>query len=210
MNFSWIEEEERLANLKENSKRENIDQIEIVSIYINKNDEIETIERESLEFTEKITHFTKKQLEEWRDQRIKYSPTTKYVLKDTLLFHVPIEPENIPDILAFSPEKTEKPQTFLTIYPNLLEDIFIPPSIFIFHSLTTLYFCFYEIPNPPPTLVSKRSNNPNEGSKPNLPKKHTIKTVKITIPKTQPNIITKKIRITRKNNSKHNTNLNNI
>ncbi len=53
MNFSWIEEEERLMNLKENSKRENLSTIELVSMYINQQNEIETVERETMEIEKK-------------------------------------------------------------------------------------------------------------------------------------------------------------
>ena len=179
MNFSWIEEEERLTNLNENSKRENISTIEFVSMYINQQNEIETIERETMDISSEETEDENKripiaQLIEWRDQRMKYTPKTKYSLKDILLFHVPIEAENIPEIKA-------ETKSFLTIYSDL-EDIPLPPAIFIFHSLTTLFFCFHEteIHNPIQRMI---------------PKNHK-KTVKITIPTTIPT--TKKIRITRK------------
>jgi hypothetical protein len=69
-----------------------------------------------------------------------------------------------------------------------LEDIPIPPAIFIFHSLTSLFFCFYETTNPtePQILQSKLKTTQKRA-----------KTVKITIPPSE-TINTKKIRITRK------------
>ena len=172
MNFSWIEEEERLINLKENSKRENLSTIELVSIYINQQNEIETVERETMEIPENKT-ISKTQLIEWRDQRIKYTPKTKYILKDILYYHVTIEPENIPDI---------KSDTKSFLHSISLEDINITPAIFIFHSLTTIFFCFHDIPNLPEHL-------------PKIIQKNQKKTVKISLPNTP---ITKKIRITRK------------
>ena len=100
MNFSWIEEEERLMNLKENSKRENLQTLELVSIYINQQDEIETVERETMDihWSQETNILSREQWTEWRDQRIKYTPNSKFVLKDMLFFHVPIEPENIQEI----------------------------------------------------------------------------------------------------------------
>ena len=178
MNFSWIEEEERLMNLKENSKRENLSTIELVSMYINQQNEIETVERETMEIEKKQNQqISKTQLIEWRDQRIKYTPNTKYILKDILYYHVPIEPENIPDI---------KSDTKTFLHTISLEDITISPAIFIFHSLTTIFFCFHEINNPPETskkIIQKQ--------------KHPKKTVKISLPNTN-NQIKKQIRITRK------------
>jgi len=178
MNFSWIEEEERLMNLKENSKRENLSTIELVSMYINQQNEIETVERETMEIEKKQNQqISKTQLIEWRDQRIKYTPNTKYILKDILYYHVPIEPENIPDI---------KSDTKSFLHTISLEDITISPAIFIFHSLTTIFFCFHEINNPPENL-----------SKIIQKQKHPKKTVKISLPNTN-NQIKKQIRITRK------------
>jgi hypothetical protein len=183
MNFSWIEEEERLANLNENSKRENLHTIELVSIYINQENEIETVERETMDLSHPEKNIlTQTELREWRDQRVKYTPNSKYILRDTLFFHVPIEPENIADI---NPDT----KTFLTMQPSSnLEDIPIPPAIFIFHSLTSLFFCFYETTNPtePQILQSKLKTTQKRA-----------KTVKITIPPSE-TINTKKIRITRK------------
>ena len=233
MNFSWIEEEERLINLKENSKRENIQTLELVSIYINQQEEIETVERETMDIPEiEKNSLSREQWTEWRDQRIKYTPNSKFILKDMLFFHVPIEPENIPEI------KSET-KVFMTDYSNMvalssnynsnrsnnevalssnynsnrsgkeaalssnynsnrsnnevaLDNIPIPPAIFIFHSLTTLFFFFHEIPN----------TNECSSSRIKTIHKHTKKTVKIQVSsKPNNNIIpNNKIRITRKQN----------
>jgi hypothetical protein len=216
MNFSWIEEEERLANLNENSKRENLHTIELVSIYINQQNEIETVERETMDLSHPEKNIlTQTELREWRDQRVKYTPNSKYILRDTLFFHVPIEPENIaeinPDTKTFlhhfsfktptlegglsdngdtfsALEMRKGVTTYGTSTSSNLEDIPIPPAIFIFHSLTSLFFCFYETTNPtePQILQSKLKTTQKRA-----------KTVKITIPPSE-TIKTKKIRITRK------------
>jgi hypothetical protein len=219
MNFSWIEEEERLINLKENSRRENIQTLELVSIYINQQAEIETVERETMDIPEiEKNSLSRDQWTEWRDQRIKYTPNSKFILKDMLFFHVPIEPENIPEI------KSET-KVFMTDYSPIvrssnnnnevalssgssnnevaltkdrsnnevaLDNIPIPPAIFIFHSLTTLFFFFHEIPNTNESIPSKIKTI----------QKNTKKTVKIQVSlKHNPNSnqkLNKKIRITRK------------
>ena len=215
MNFSWIEEEERLINLKENSKRENIQTLELVSIYINQREEIETVERETMDIPEiEKNSLSREQWTEWRDQRIKYTPNSKFILKDMFFFHVPIEPENIPEI------KSET-KVFMTDYSNMvalssnynsnrsnneaalssgssgkeaaLDNIPIPPAIFIFHSLTTLFFFFHEIPN--------TNECSSSSSRIKTIHKHTKKTVKIQV-SSKPNnnniIPNNKIRITRK------------
>jgi hypothetical protein len=197
MNFSWIEEEERLINLKENSRRENIETLELVSIYINQKEEIETVERETMDIPEiEKNSLSRDQWIEWRDQRIKYTPNSKFILKDMLFFHVPIEPENIPEI------KSET-KAFMTDYSNLvrsnhevaLDNIPIPPAIFIFHSLTTLFFFFHEKPNTTESIALAITP-----SRIKTIQKNTKKTVKIQVSlKPNPNPKSnKKIRITRK------------
>jgi len=214
MNFSWIEEEERLINLKENSRRENIQTIELVSIYINQKEEIETVEKETMDIPEiEKNSLSREQWTEWRDQRIKYTPNSKFILKDMLFFHVPIEPENIPEIksetnafmtdyslIAKSRSNSNRSNNEVALSSRssnnevALDNIPIPPAIFIFHSLTTLFFFFHEIPN----------TNESVSSRIKTIQKNTKKTVKIQL-SSKPNsnsnsnsTITKKIRITRK------------
>lgn len=188
MNFSWIEEEERLLNLKENSSRENLQTIELVSIYINQQDEIETVERETMDISiseQETNKISKSQIMEWRDQRVKFTPNSKFILKDLLLFHVPIEPENISEIKSNTNLFMNKyTKTVFSKSTLDLDDILIPPAIFIFHSLSTLFFFFHEIPNTIPNPIIKTIH------------KNTKKTVKINIP--NKTITNKKIRITRK------------
>jgi hypothetical protein len=170
---------------------------------------------------------SREQWTEWRDQRIKYTPNSKFVLKDMLFFHVPIEPENIQEIKSDT-------DLFMTKYSNLVKKcsstgssngvtlssgssngvtlssgssngvtldpysisnavsqdaIPISPVIFIFHSLTTLFFFFHEIPN---TMKS----DPDPSTRIKTIHKTSKKTVKINVP--NKTMITKKIRITRK------------
>jgi len=217
MNFSWIEEEERLLHLKENSKRENIQTLELVSIYINQKEEIETVERETMDITETNNNISRDQIIEWRDQRIKYTPNSKFILKDILFFHVPIEPENIPDI------KSET-KAFMTNYSNIAIDISssrssnnnhkevaldaipIPPAIFIFHSLTTLFFLFHEIPNTMESVSSRIKTIQKKTkktvkihvSKPNSSTHSTNQRSVSTNLRSDPSRESKKIRITRK------------
>jgi hypothetical protein len=62
-----------------------------------------------------------------------------YSLKESFLFHIPIEPEVVP-IYHENSYKTSWSQ----VYP-LLADIPLPPSIFIFHPFNTLYFMYHEV-----------------------------------------------------------------
>jgi hypothetical protein len=145
LDISWIIEQERLEQINHNCWREDLKEIEIATIYINQNKEIEKIEREKMDVSG-IKIVTKEKLIQMTQSKKKYTPNSKYILKETLWFHIDLEPENI---TFFS----EKQNTFLHIYP-ILEDIYLKPSIFIFHKLNTIYFLFYEIPIIKPTVHS--------------------------------------------------------
>ena len=187
MDFSWIIEEERLENIQENCNREKIERIELTSIYINKDNEIETVERETMNVST-IPVLTREILTEWIQQRKKFTPTSEFQIKDILWFHVPIEPDNIPEIKPdattffhhFSLKKSDKDRIEIPEIP-------INPAIFIFHSIATLYFCFYEIAFETKSKINTIS----------LPKKK--RTVKINITNPMIDQHKKKIRITRRN-----------
>jgi hypothetical protein len=135
LDISWILEQERLENIDHNCWREPLTEIGITTLYINKDKEIETIEREKMDVSG-ISILTKEKIIQIVQSKKKYTPTTKYILKETLWFHIDVEPENIQHF-------SEHNHSFLHIYP-ILEDIPLKPSIFIFHRLNTLFFFFYE------------------------------------------------------------------
>jgi hypothetical protein len=145
LDISWILEQERLEQINHNCWREDLKEIEIATIYINQNKEIEKIEREKMDVSG-VKIITKERLIQITQSKKKYTPISKFILKETLWFHIDLEPENIQ---SFS----EKQNTFLHIYP-ILEDIVLKPSIFIFHKLNTIFFFFYEIPIVKPMLNS--------------------------------------------------------
>jgi hypothetical protein len=73
----------------------------------------------------------------------------KYRLSELLLYNVELEPENLQNY-----SKTKQSNTYLKIL-SIMDDIRIPPSIVIFHTINTLYFIFQEIielPNTKPIL----------------------------------------------------------
>ena len=176
MDISWIIEQERLENIDKRCKRENLSNIELVSIYINTDMEIETIEKETMEI--KDTKLNRELLNEWRIQKQKHTPKSTFELKETLLFHVDLETEQIKNI-------NENTSCFLRTFQPL-EEIKLTPAIFIFHTLTTLFFVFYETKN------YETKNYETEKPKKTDKKKHTLRIIIPTKHKNQ-------MRITRKN-----------
>jgi len=180
MDISWILEQERLDKIQKKCEREHFPNIELISIYVNLEMEIETIEKETMNIDE-IKVLSKDLLREWSIQKQKYTPNSMFELKETLWFHVDIDEEQLQTI-------EEQSSIFLKEY-SPLEEIKITPSIFIFHSLTTLIFIYYEKNKPLDTfktldIIKKREKNPNK-------KKYTLR---IVIPSKHKN----KMRITRR------------
>jgi hypothetical protein len=146
LDISWIEEMERIESLDKNCLREKMDSINVYYIYINRNEVCDSVLREKidLESTESdYSTITKEKLIYYIQNKKRKTADSKYVLKDTLLFHVDLEPEQI---LSFSQSESflDISKKFLHVYP-ILEDIQISPSIFIFHPLNALYFIYHEV-----------------------------------------------------------------
>lgn len=172
MDISWLLEQERLENLQKKCEREYFSTIEFISIYINTEMEIETIEKETMDIND-TRILTKELLTEWSIQKQKYTPKSIFEMKEMLWFHVDIEADQLQKI-------NETNTSFLKPYLSL-EEIKITPAIFIFHSLTTLIFIYYETIKP--FEIQKKT-----------PKKKG--TLRIVVPSKHKN----KMRITRKKN----------
>jgi ribosome-associated protein YbcJ (S4-like RNA binding protein) len=139
--FAWIKEQERLQTIQSNYPRESIDKISIKYIYINQNKYISKILCEVLPIVnsvisqEQILHLIKK----YNFQ----TPTSKYKLKDILLFNITLEPEHV-QTYAKNDDFIDFSSPFLKVL-SILDKITIPESIFIFHEINTLYFIFQEM-----------------------------------------------------------------
>ena len=138
--MDWIEENQRLISIEHNCLREPIPSISLAFFYINKSREVDSVVHESISFHPTDPRILTKELllKMIQDhKKCNSTNTTQYILKDICLFHIPTEPEHISQFSEHSFSQ------FWTSYP-ILDSILLPPSIFIFHSLHTLYFFYYE------------------------------------------------------------------
>lgn len=180
LDMSWIHETKKLQEINHNYFKEPISEIEIFFIYINPNDYIDKISSEIYELT--ISNNDSILQNECFIQLIdkhKFINTTKYKLLDVLLYNVDLSPDNI-QFYSQNENLIESSSKFLQPL-SILHDFVIPPSIFIFHKINSIFVIFKELQ--PIILETKPILKPtpiitNEPS--NKPKKHTKK-VKIQL-----------------------------
>jgi len=146
LDTSWILHEQRIQNMQNNHFREPLESIRGVFIYINQNNYIDKIitERLSLDTYNNsnsiiYNHFLLKILQ---DKKIK-TPTSKYKFSNAFSFFVDLEPEQIQPFSGLDHDKLHNSTFFKEI--SITDNIIIPPSIFIFHNINTIYFFFQEI-----------------------------------------------------------------
>jgi hypothetical protein len=142
IDMSWIKEYSRIHSLQQIMNREELDSIVIQTIYMNTNMEITKINKEPLKLNTKNHNrpFISKELLLQIIQTKKVIEKTKYKLFDMLLFTVDLDPKDIQKYV--NGECSEIAQ--LKSIP-VVDDIVIPPSIFIFHSLHAVFIFFTEI-----------------------------------------------------------------
>jgi hypothetical protein len=146
LDTSWINKQDKLANIQNNYFREPIENINAFFIYINQNDYISQILCEKIFFNNSIIQNIDL-IQIIQQKKIK-TPTSKYKLYDIFSFIVDIEPQHIQSYV-----QSNNTSSFLKSIP-ITNDIVIPQSIFIFHDVNALYFFFKEIP----TVITSHRN----------------------------------------------------
>lgn len=155
LDISWIQNHEKILSIHENYKREPVESISLYFLYINQNAEIEKIirEKERLEVKDDFQRLSKERILQIVQQK-KKTNTGKYSLDHILVYNITIEPENIQkyvntnNLLEFS-------QPFIKNL-SVIDEIKIYPSIFVFHSLNSIFFFFKKMDEPTaPPLVRK-------------------------------------------------------
>jgi hypothetical protein len=140
LDVSWINEQHRIQNIETNYSREPVTDIHIYSLYINKNSVIDKITRKKQAVNNNVLT---QDVVLGIIQMNKHANSKKYKLMDILLYHVDLEPEHIQNYSQTSDIPTSS-KSFFKVLP-IVDEIVIPPSIFIFHSLNSVFFVYKEI-----------------------------------------------------------------
>lgn len=137
LDISWIDEQSKLHNIEQNYCREPMESISIHFIYINLEKNIEKVSSDTIDiFNNTITKERILQL----IQHNKSIHHSRYRLLDILVYNVDLEPNHIQEFVYGDLDNNR----FFKVF-SIVEDIVISPSIFIFHSLNSIYFVFQEI-----------------------------------------------------------------
>lgn len=163
MSSLWVQELERIGSLSQNAMKEMALDIPITVLYVNRNNELtEPNIYDNLTLhvidsgVKKTTVATKEILLKKMCQYKKLGENSKYVCKELMLFHVPVEPEQMVHLANGAFTETDR---FFRTFP-VTDSIEIEPSIFVFHQINQLYFLFQEVV----TLKScLKKNSANDG-----------------------------------------------
>lgn len=143
LDISWIQSHERFINVHGNYKREACEYVSIYYVYINVLSEIEKIicEKEFLNLPSEYDYqsISKERVLQMVQQN-KIVGSTKYNLENIMVYNVSLESENIQKYVN-NDNLVEISQPFIKNL-SVIDEIRISPSIFIFHSLNSVFFFF--------------------------------------------------------------------
>lgn len=150
LDISWIKENERLQNIETNYFREPMKTIDLISLYINPNMYIDKIIRQKqpllVDSSSNCSRLSKENLLkiiQTNKKLLKSNIIYKYKFIDVFLYNIDLEPEHIQKY-SQNENIQESSSGFLKVL-NILDDITILPSIFIFHKTNSIFFFFQEI-----------------------------------------------------------------
>lgn len=155
--MSWVLDEEKLLNIQECYSRERFPSISSYFIYINDNDCIDNITCEEVFFnwdnSKNIGIIPNDKLLKIIEDK-KMRGNNKYKFVEGSLFNVTLEPDYIQGYSEINREENNGTCFFKTF--DIMRDLYLEPTIFIFHELNSLYFIFRQTEkNLNPTSILK-------------------------------------------------------
>ena len=148
LDTSWIVEQKKILTIEKSHPRESIKEITFQFFYIDlSNSLVKTISEQYLFRDNSI--IPKEDLEKIIDVK-KTMNGTNYILTEYATCIVDLEPENIQ-----SYAKTDSQINFMSQSKTDLSDIVCSPSIFIFHSMNSVFMFFKEIDIEPSAPITQ-------------------------------------------------------
>lgn len=179
---TWVHQLQRIQDIKHNYCKEDMKSIYIHSIFINNDKHIDKIINSEVT----LSHYNHSENSKYIPKEILLNIIknnkdvhNNYKLLDIASFFVTLEPE---DIQSYSKSMDVScTSTFFKFHPSV-DDIIVPPAIFIFHSVNSIFLIFQEI--------TQSNNNKN----------HTVKSILKNTSKNNKHADTKKVRIDTQHN----------
>jgi hypothetical protein len=144
LDLDWVDYQQRILCIENKSSREPMSSISILFVYLNLDSMIDTVITEKISLSilpEENRSVLKKEALLKLIQEKKISTfLKKYIFQDILVYNIDIESHRIPSF-------TEHSETYPSFLQTILlpDDIYLEPSIFIFHPLNTIYVFFKEV-----------------------------------------------------------------
>ena len=192
LDTSWILRETQIQNIQNNYSREPMEAIHGIFIYINQNNYIEKIMREMITLSHGDagtgSHITPDMLLKIIQTKKLRTPVSKYKFTSLFTNVIDIDPDKIQSFSKTN-ECDIASVSFFKEAP-ITTDVHIPASIFIFHSINSVYFFFQEV------LVAKHNHTIKSILKPAIKVDNGEPVVKVACN------VTKKVRIFDKQDEK--------
>ena len=139
LDLSWLDTTKKILTADKNYDKEPSEYITFHFCYVNK--DIQKIITEKHHFSDKThTSLSSQFLNTLISEKSKLNGL-QYVCKSVSTFFVDLEPEHVQQFT-----KTTTYYDFFTKDIDLQQDLVCPPTIFVFHSLNSLFFLFEEAP----------------------------------------------------------------
>lgn len=149
LNLDWITEQARLHNIKDNYFKEPMKQINIFCIFINNTLCIDNIKRETYDVIKKTNNNNDDSYTIPHELILKIiqthkmnNHTSKFKLTEILTYIIDINPEDIQSYVDSTDDSYS--ERFLHTHSNIITELTIPETIFIFHKTNSIYFIFKE------------------------------------------------------------------
>ena len=150
---SWLHEQQRIQDIKHNYCKENMDSITIHSLFINNNKQLDKIVNSEVTLLQSnqepnVKYIPKKiisQLIQENKERTTDSNKSHYKLIDLASFFVTLEPEHIQ---SYSKSTDIRGNSDFFKFHPAIDDIIVPPSIFIFHKINAIFLIYQETIQP--------------------------------------------------------------
>lgn len=140
LDLSWLETTKKIINADKNYEKEPLEYVVFHFCYVNATD-IQKIITEKHYFSNNSQTSLSSQFLNTLVQTKSKLNGLQYMCKSVSTFFVDLEPEHIQPFA-----KTNAYYDFFTKTIDLTQDLICPPTIFVFHSLNSLFFLFEETP----------------------------------------------------------------